>query len=270
VFFEFVAAARGALRFDLSVYQELDPASRRFFLFLTKLFARKDRTHPLDVTALAVDVLGYSKSMRPSDLKIRVERCVRQLIKHGVVSANNDVVKRVGVGQYRVVLRKGVAYAKRRQFHNQTDSPLVEPLREIGFDDSAIGRVLRQFSHPMVREWVDITLAASERFGGNFFTRSPAAYLMDNLKASAAGTRTPPDWWIDIRKAEELARADRMRKHRSANAESDQFPTKALEGVEDVHDAIFRQFRAAGQPAATARANTDKFRAAHRRRKRTS
>lgn len=269
VFFEFVAAARGALRFDLSVYQKLDPASRRLFLFLTKLFARRDQTHPLDVEALSVDVMGYSKSMRPSDLKIRVERCVRQLVEHGVVSATTGAVKRVGVGQYRVVLRKGVAYAKCRRVHRQVESPLVEPLREIGFDDPAIGRVLRQFSHSIVREWVDVTLAASERFGAKFFSRSAAAYLMDNLKASAAGTRTPPDWWIGIRKAEELARADRVRKERSDN-DSDQLPTKALEGIEGVHDAIFRQFRAAGQPAATARANTDRFRAAQRGRKRKS
>jgi DNA transposition AAA+ family ATPase len=92
---------------------------------------------------------------------------------------------------------------------------------------------------------------------------------MDNLQASAAGTRTPPDWWHDIRKAEELARADRMRKRRGVDGESDQLPTKALEVVEDIHDAIFQQFQAAGQPASTARANAGRFRAAHRQRNRS-
>lgn len=267
VFYEFVVAARGALRFDLSLYKSLTPATRRLFLFLTKLFARRDCTHPLDVTAIAVDVMGYSKSMRPSDLKIRVERCIRQLVEHGAVSRTGVTVNRVAVGQYRVKLRRGPAYADRRRVCNQIDSPLVEPLRDIGFDNSAIGRVLRQFSLTMVREWVDITLAARERFGSGFFSRSPAAYLMDNLKAAAAGTRTPPDWWIDIRKAEELARADRMRMRRNGGNKSDQ-PTQAIECMESIHNTVFQQFQAAGQPLAIARANTKRFQAAQRKRKR--
>jgi len=36
IFFEFVKASRGALRFDLAIYRQLDPASRRLFLLLRK------------------------------------------------------------------------------------------------------------------------------------------------------------------------------------------------------------------------------------------
>jgi hypothetical protein len=268
VFFEFAKAAGGSLRFDLEIYRRLDPAGRRLFLFLTKLFARRQQTYPLDVTSLAVNVLGFSGSMRPSDQKARVSRCIRRLAEQGVVEQRTDAIQRIGVGRYRVVLRKGPAYARYRRMHAQIESPLVEPLRDLGFNESSIGRVLKGFPHPTVREWVDITLAAKERFGAQFFRRTPAAYLMDNLKSSAAGTRTPPDWWYEVRKAEERARADRLRKRRSPDAATDQFPTKAIESVEEVHSTIFQQFRAAGQPDSVARSNAARFRAAHRQRTR--
>ncbi len=64
--------------------------------------------------------------------------------------------------------------------------------------------VSRGNSRPrLLAEWVDITLAARERFGETFFKRSPAAYFTDNVKAAAVGRRTPPDWWLDVRKEEQ-------------------------------------------------------------------
>lgn len=243
VFFEFAAAARGALRFDLAIYRQLDPASRRLFLFLTKLFARSTETFPLDVAKLAINVLGFSPSLRPSDLKLRVVRCVHRLAELGVVATADGVVQKAGVGHYRLVLRKG-HYHKTPKKVSRIESPLVEPLRSLGVDENAISRVLSRFPHSDVREWVDITLAARERFGRGFFRRSPAAYLIDNLKASAIGTRTPPDWWHEIRKAEERARARRHRR-RSDVGKRDQLPTNASEVIVDIQDSIFRQYGAA-------------------------
>ncbi len=44
-------------------------------------------------------------------------------------------------------------------------------------------------------------LGTAWTFAG-FFKKSAAAYFVDNVKNAAAGTRTPPDWWRDMRKAE--------------------------------------------------------------------
>ncbi len=57
----------------------------------------------------------------------------------------------------------------------------------------------------MIEQWADITLAARERQGESFYTNSPQAYFIDNLKAAKASRRTPPDWWHELRK-QELAR----------------------------------------------------------------
>ena len=81
----------------------------------------------------------------------------------------------------------------------------MEPLQELGFEIASGNRLLRRFKHQSIRKWIDITLAARERFGIQYFKTSPAAYLTDNLKQAATGRRTPPDWWHNLRKAEQLS-----------------------------------------------------------------
>ena len=76
---------------------------------------------------------------------------------------------------------------------------------------AAIRRHLKSFPQPLLRKWTDITLAARERFGAVFFKRSPAAFFVDNVKHAAQGRRTPPDWWHEIRKAEETSRGQQLR-----------------------------------------------------------
>jgi len=90
---------------------------------------------------------------------------------------------------------------------------LVDPLRSIGFDDVAIRRILREYRPHVVREWADITLAARERHGEEFFRKSPAAYFVDNVRHAAAGTRTAPDWWRELRREELRRQRESDREH---------------------------------------------------------
>ena len=59
IFFEFCLAARSMLAFDFAVYLELDPASRRLFLFLHKLFWRYRRTPPIGIRELGDASVGF-------------------------------------------------------------------------------------------------------------------------------------------------------------------------------------------------------------------
>jgi len=267
VFFEIAGAAGGALRFDLAVYRRLDPASRRMYLFLSKLFARSDHTHPVDLDRLAIDVLGFSPSLIARDRKAKVKRCVAQLVQLGLLRNDATAFVRRGVGRYAVTLHKGDGWP-RRPPKRPIESPLAEPLHELGFETPAVGRLLRQFPTRLLREWIDITLAARERFGPSFFKKSPAAYLTDNLKHAKTGNRTPPDWWLDLRKAEEHARAERSRAGRERSSSQDSLPTKAIESIDQLQRSIFRQFEAAGQSNGRARENERQFQRAIRRRDR--
>lgn len=83
--FELVSAIGGHLRFDLNVYRELDPASRRLFLLLGKMFRRSTRPAVFDLRHLAVQVLGFAPTVATRDLKSKVGRCIRRLADREVV-----------------------------------------------------------------------------------------------------------------------------------------------------------------------------------------
>ncbi|REJ87823.1 MAG: hypothetical protein DWQ34_24580 [Planctomycetota bacterium] len=267
LFFELAYATGGKLRFDWQHYRQLDSASRRLYLFLAKLFARCEHTHPLNLNHLAVNVLGFSATLIARDQKTKVARCLRQLSELGIIRDEPNRIRRVSIGEFRIVVTKGPAFSRRDRLAFRAESPLVEPLADIGFDTPAINRILKQFPQRMVREWVDITLAARERFGRPFFKRSPMAYMMDNLKHADAGTRTPPDWWHDVRRAEERSRAERAREGRRSTQSSDRLPQQAINSLTDVHETIFEQFQAAGQSEAVARRNAQRYAKTHRGRR---
>jgi hypothetical protein len=150
------------------------------------------------------------------------------------------------------------------------ESPLIEPLKKIGLDNRAIQRLLSKFKTPMLNQWTDITLAAMERFGKPFFRKSPAAYLIDNLNHAAKGKRLPPDWWHEIRKAEERALAKPIRDKRVGdNPDRNSLPEKAIASFDEINETIFGHFLASGQNKKLAKVNSEQFQAALRKRKKS-
>jgi hypothetical protein len=247
-FFEFVKATGGSLRFDLELYRRLSPAGRRLFLFVSKVFVRSPQTPRMDLRHLAVDVLGLSATLPVKHLLAKLRRiCAELAAERVIVELQRDTIQKRDTGRYDVVLHRGQE-PRQRQYAAMgvSESPLLEPLQSIGLDEAGIQRVLRQFPPSKVREWADITLAAKERFGMRFFKRSPVAYFLDNLKKAAAEGRTPPDWWNDIRKAEEReqARHDRNRAGRKKPTVTENEANRQL--FERVRGDLFHQLRSAG------------------------
>lgn len=203
IFFEFAQATGGALSFDLGLYRRLDAASRRLYLYLKKLFWRSEDSGWIELRHLAIDVLGFSSSLQTKHLKLKVRRCIDQLVAEELLVADaGDPFVKESKGVFRTRFRRGAAFDRTPGHEIVAESPLADPLRAIGFDDAAIARILARYSHAAIEQWADITLAARERQGDKFFRRSPQAYFLDNLKAASAGTRTPPDWWREMRKRE--------------------------------------------------------------------
>jgi hypothetical protein len=226
IFFRLAQAAGGHLRFDLTVYRQLDPASRRLFLFVSKLFHRQ-ATARIDLAALAVDVLGFAPTMAIRNLRAKLGVCCRRLVELDILS---DVLyERTKKGKYIVVLNRGASFGHRTGRDGRSvanECSLSDPLRAIGFDERSIGRLVRGYPIRLLQEWADITLAAIERHGRRFFKRSPQAYFIDNVRHAAAGQRTPPDWWHQLRKSEhQVAR----RSPRPAPPNRKNLPTSAAE-----------------------------------------
>jgi hypothetical protein len=253
-FFEFVKSVGGSLRFDLELYRKLSPAGRRLFLFVSKVFARAAQTPRMDVRHLAVDVLGLSANLPVKHLLAKSRRICAELAAEGILmELRPDTIQKRETGRYEVVLHRGDGFLRRQHAAtNVSDSPLAEPLRSIGLDEAGVARVLKQFPASKVREWADITLAAQERFGASFFKRSPAAYFLDNLKKSVADGRTPPDWWHDVRKAEEREQARRDRSRPGQSSAAHTVNTSSRQAFEQVRRDLFQQLQSAGLDERTA------------------
>ena len=257
VFFQFASAARGAMWFDLQIYRQLSLASRRLYLFARKLLGRRgaDITHGIDVRQLVTDVLGYSPQLQPNQQNARLRAALTQLIGFKLLRPGETRTYKRCKGQYSVVLARGPALHRNINC-GELESPLLEPLCGIGFETGDARRLLSQFPTPLVRQWIDITLAKIERMGMGSFSKSPAAYLRYNLNLAASGTGSPPDWWHEVRKEEENRRATQSRKRREYQSG---VPKKAIESVDAVCGDVFGQFLSVGQPESRAEANARRF-----------
>jgi hypothetical protein len=216
LFFEYCQAKGGKLTFDLATYRALDPAARRLFLLLTKIFWRRPMSPRFDVWQLAVHGLGFSAQVSVRDLKIKLARVVEKLVECGVVALPNEATKvnelfeKKGTGSYALRLQRGSYFDRPTDgsiANRAVESPLAGPLHTIGFNERMVRWILKRYKLNLVQVWTDITLAALETKGSRFFTGSPQAYLLDNLKHAAQGRRTPPDWWHDFRRRRDRAAA---------------------------------------------------------------
>ena len=281
LFFEFCQANGGRLRFDLDLYRSLDFASRRLFLLLHKVFWRRTESPRFDIRHLAVNVLGFSPTLPTRAIKEKIRRCMESLADARVIRAKGQPAgssfRREAIGEYSVRFTRGAYFdaGSRNRRQKRSESPLHEPLRAIGFDASAIRRILSEHPVELVQVWSDVTLAAIERKGPGFFRRSPQAFFVDNITSAARRGRTPPDWFQAIRKAEEqicAKRGRRIKRGRKPPPCGGELPAAktGLALSPDLSQAslvteMTAQFVAAGQSPTDAQRNARRFALEHDR-----
>jgi hypothetical protein len=240
-----VQATGGHLRFDLSIYRTLDPASRRMLLLVSKLFHRR-ATASLDLQLLAVEVLGFSPTMAIRNLKAKVGTCARRLTEAAVLADWHW--ERTRRGNHMLVLNRAATFGRsggRAASPQANNGSVADPLRTIGLDERTIGRLLRRYPKRLLQEWADITLAAIERHGMPFFKRSPQAYFIDNVRNAAVGRRTPPDWWHQLRRSEQQAKrqADRVERQTVPRSTAEILQAVAGDQTASISDAVRALFQ---------------------------
>jgi hypothetical protein len=279
IFFEFCQAVSGALRFNLNTYRQLDPACRRLYLLLKKIFWRNDISPEFDLHNLTVNIIGFAATHETWKLKQKLIRCIEVLLKHRVIRLPEGTAHpsmlftKLAKGQYSIRFYRGPHFQEADSSASSSmtiDSPLYEPLHVIDLDNATIRRILRIYSPRLIAECADMTLAAKERNGEEFFKKSPQAYFMDNLQEQAAGRRTPPDWWRELRKEEERRRWQADRDQRDATnqqgfetAFDSYLKTEAREAFDRVMDRIFNDLRSGGQSESDAKENAVHFARTH-------
>jgi hypothetical protein len=128
-------------------------------------------------------------------------------------------------------------------------------LRTLGFDEPAIPGILRRYSPAQIQLWADVTLAALERKGKEFFKRSPQAFFVNNIREAATAGRTPPDWWLALRKEEERREGalDRRRRATAKDkpaAGNSRKPERAIDAAASVEQLVASVLRRAKSRAA--------------------
>jgi len=275
IFFEFCSAAAGSLRFDLEIYRTLDPASRRLYLLLKKIFWRCEVSPDFELRDITVNVLGFSAEHETWKLKQKLLRCMEILLRHEIlrlpegVGAPKLLFSKRAKGEYGVRFHRGPHFEATGKPRQQIlDSPLYAPLPLVGLDDAGIRYVLKTHDARLIAEIADMTLAARERFGEKFFKVSPAAYFMDNVKEQAGRRRTPPDWWRELRKEEERRRWQADRGDATSTQPFEEalnayLEKEAREAFDRVMDRIFQDLKAGGQSNADAKEHAHSFARAH-------
>lgn len=279
IFFDFVRTLQGSMAFDLDTYRTLDPASRRLFLLLKKIFWRQPQTHGFELRHLMVNVLGFSPSVPIWDLRVKLVRCLDGLLNREVIrlpggtASTKELIRKLGKGDYCVAFTRGPYFERStsdRPPLQMSDSPLYDPLKAIGFDDAAIARLLKTYKPKILAEWSDITLAAMEKKRGKFFTKSPQAYFVDNVAHAAKGTRTPPDWWRELRRRErEIQHAAEQAETAEATVQNDEvafrlhLETEAKAAFEKVMDGLFTDLAGRGHDETQARDTARRLAEAH-------
>jgi hypothetical protein len=219
-FFRFCRATGGNLLFDLDLYRQLSPASRRLFLKLKDRFWRSKRVF-FNVDELTINGLGFSASRPLFKRKFDLTHCIHELLVHDVVSLGRgqtdpkELFLKRSKGSYVVALYEG------SYFHTQAparvlrpkkalqDDPLHDPLRQIGVDGPAIRRLLATQPRSLIQRWVKITDAAMHDKPQGFtgFRVSPAAFCIDGI----LNNRTAPDWLYAHEKRQERGQWERAR-----------------------------------------------------------
>lgn len=218
IFWELISANRSSLKFDMQLYADLSPAGRRLYLYLKKQFWRNTVTGSMSVRDTAVSVLGLTGQLPLKRLRQKLERAVEELIQVELVGYGlgndsfDDCVTKIGVGEYRFQLHRGPAMERVSELgtNRPEDSPLYESLLTIGFDRTAVVRLLASHKTSLLQQWIDITLAAMER---GVIDKSPPAYFTYYVQ----NKMTPPDWWHELKRQERQQEADQQRATRAFN-----------------------------------------------------
>jgi hypothetical protein len=209
-------------------------------------------------------------------LKAKIKRCAETLLNHQVIAVAGNSVESIFQKHPRnacwLQFHRGAYFTSNRQTRKSPgkgDSPLRDPLKAIGFDQRTIARILHQYSAKQIQLWADVTLAAMERKGPDFFRHSPQAFFMDNIKNAAQAGRTPPDWFWAIRKEEDRRRAKLARRTKqSRNRCGDVGPARLVlpsrafppnTATAAIVTEMTAQFLAAGQSTADAQRNAERF-----------
>lgn len=115
LFFRLMDSSRGFVWFDFETFRALkNPAARRGYLLLRKIFHHRETTPRFDMRAFATQQLGYSAGLEPKSIRQKLKGLIATWQEQGIVDPAADpesFFERRGPGQWTLILRRGPRFA---------------------------------------------------------------------------------------------------------------------------------------------------------------
>ena len=126
LFFRLVLQSQGFIWFDFATYRDLkQPAARRGFLLLQKIFHHSDISPRFDLHSFAVNQLGYSPKLELKSIRQKLKKVIEIWQELGIVARDMDhelFFRKESPGRWTLCLPRGP------RFDEQTVRPRVKPL----------------------------------------------------------------------------------------------------------------------------------------------
>jgi hypothetical protein len=111
LFFRLMDSSRGFVWFDFPTYRALkNPAARRGFLLLQKIFHHRDVTPRFDMQAFATQQLGYAAGLEAKSVRQKLKALIAAWQEQGIVDPAADpesFFARQGPGRWTLTLKRG-------------------------------------------------------------------------------------------------------------------------------------------------------------------
>lgn len=160
LFFRQMIHSQGFVWFDFETYRALkQPAARRGFLLLQKIFHHRDLSPKFDLRSFAVNQLGYSPTLEMKSIRQKIKKMIENWQALGVVADDIDpdlFFEKNGPGQWNICLPRGPRFENAgnprpwTRPNNPQDHPAYELLQQIGLTHEEIQNVFRQHQDQMI------------------------------------------------------------------------------------------------------------------------
>lgn len=159
LFFRLMDTSRGFVWFDFGTYRALrNPAARRGYLLLRKIFHHRETTPRFDMRAFATQQLGYSEALEPKSIRQKLKTLIATWQEQGIVDpASNPETffERQGPGQWTLILRRGPNFADpaarpQRPTAHAADHPSYEILSQLQLTHGEIIEIQTRYRDNLV------------------------------------------------------------------------------------------------------------------------
>jgi len=159
LFFRLVLQSQGFIWFDFETYRDLkQPAARRGFLLLQKIFHHREISPRFDLHSFAVNQLGYAPSLELKSIRQKLCKVIEIWQELGIVASDMDLelfFRKESPGKWSLCLPRGERFVNKQsrpwvQPKQPREHPAWEILEELGLSPSEIEMIFEKHLDQMI------------------------------------------------------------------------------------------------------------------------